>query len=1051
MTPLLRLLAPVRVPLLVAAALQAVAAVASIVPFVCVVEIARRLLAPPADEAAVRALVAVAVVAFGVRLLAQGASGQITHLADNTFQLAVRRRVAARLGRLPLGWFGARHSGEVKRAVQDDVAAMHYMVAHSLPDLVAGVVAPLAALAYLVSIDWRLTLITLAPVLVFAALYLAIVRGYSAQMAGHAAALGRVNAAVVELVQGIAVVKAFGAAGRPHERYIQRDGGLRRLPRGVGAPDRAPLGAGGARLLAAGDAADGPRGRDRARRVGRDGARRRRPLRPARPRPDGAAADARLQRAGLSPRDRRRRPRDGAARACPSCRSRPPAARRRASASSCDDVAFSYDGRSDVLAEVSAELEPGTVTALVGASGAGKSTLAALVPRFWDVSAGAVSVGGVDVRDVPSAELYAHVAFVFQDPGLLRASVRDNIRLARPDADDGAVQAAARAAQIHARVLELPRGYDSVIGDDARLSGGEAQRVAIARALLADRPILVLDEATAFADPESEAAIQDALSRLASGRTLVVIAHRLSTIAGADRILVLSAGRVVERGRHAELLDAGGEYARLWRAHERRSVIRALQRLLDPAGRRLLRAQVAAIAAYSVLQGVAFVLLVPILGALLEDDPAGGWLAAARRRRAARRRSRSWRRRCSPTGSAPRSRGPCTAASATTLAALPLGWFGPERVGELGRLSSQGVTDVMGAAAHLLRPMVAAMLTPATVVLAMYLVDWRLALATTLTIPLIYGAHRLASRLAQGAAGAVQSAAAEASGRIVEFARAQPILRAYGRAGEDHRLLDDALLAQHAARRRQLWTMSGGLLASSLAIQLAFLVVTVYGVDRALGGSIDVPELFAVLVLVARFGQPLVEAADIVGALRIARASLRGVERVLSASPLPEPVAPRRPDGAAVRLRGVRFSYGDQHRARRHRPRRRGGHDARARRPVGRRQDDRRAARRALLGRRRRQRRDRRRRRARDVDRDADGARRARLPGRLPVRRHDRGERPRRPAGGERRRGPDRRAPRARRRDRAAAARRLGRRASARAAPRCRAASASASRSPARC
>jgi ATP-binding cassette subfamily B protein len=209
------------------------------------------------------------------------------------------------------------------------------------------------------------------------------------------------------------------------------------------------------------------------------------------------------------------------------------------------------------------------VTALVGASGAGKSTLAALIPRFWDVRAGAVTVGGVDVRDVPSADLYAHVAFVFQDPGLLRTSVRDNIRLARPDADDGAVEAAARAAQIHARVMELPRGYDSVVGDEARLSGGEAQRVAIARALLADRPILVLDEATAFADPESEAAIQDALSRLAAGRTLVVIAHRLSTVAGADQILVLSGGRVVERGRHAELLAADGEYARLWLAHER--------------------------------------------------------------------------------------------------------------------------------------------------------------------------------------------------------------------------------------------------------------------------------------------------------------------------------------------------------------------------------------------------------------------------------------------------------------------------------------------------
>jgi ATP-binding cassette subfamily B protein IrtB len=342
-------------------------------------------------------------------------------------------------------------------------------------------------------------------------------------------------------------------------------------------------------------------------------------------------------------------------------------------------------------------------------------------------------------------------------------------------------------------------------------------------------------------------------------------------------------------------------------------VIRALHDLLDADGRRLLRRQVALIVAYAVAQGIAFVLLVPILGALLEHDTARatrwlGLLAAVTvlagaafyaqamvAHRLGGTLSRTVHRRLGDH-----------------VASLPLGWFGPERVGELARLSSQGVTDVMGAAGHLLRPMVAAIVTPATVALAMFAVDWRLALATVLTAPLIYGAHRWASSLARRAAVGVQRAAAEAGGRIVEFAQIQPVLRAYGRSGERNALLDAALLAQHAARRRQLWQMSMGLVASSVAVQLGFLFVMVFGTDLALDGQIDVPELVALLVLVARFGQPMVEAADITGALRVAQGSLRGVRRVLDVAPLPEPAAARAPEGSAIALRGVRFSYGAQ-------------------------------------------------------------------------------------------------------------------------------------------
>lgn len=234
-----------------------------------------------------------------------------------------------------------------------------------------------------------------------------------------------------------------------------------------------------------------------------------------------------------------------------------------------ENVTFGYREGHPVLHGVDLELHPGTITALVGPSGSGKSTLARLVPRFYDVTGGRITLDGDDIRSLRSADLYRAVGFVLQDVQLIAETVRENLLLARPDADDAALERVCRAAQIHERILELPRGYDSEIGRDARLSGGEAQRLSIARALLADAPVLVLDEATAFADPESEAAIQDALAVLVADRTVLVIAHRLHTIIDVDQIVVLDDGRIVERGTPDELRSADGLFSRLWAANER--------------------------------------------------------------------------------------------------------------------------------------------------------------------------------------------------------------------------------------------------------------------------------------------------------------------------------------------------------------------------------------------------------------------------------------------------------------------------------------------------
>ncbi|MCO7126466.1 ABC transporter ATP-binding protein/permease [Sporolactobacillus shoreicorticis] len=508
----------------------------------------------------------ICVAGYVVKLLFYGLSTTLSHCSAYQTLESIRLAMTRRLIKAPLGTVLGSTAGRLKNIIVDRVETIELPLAHLIPEGISNLLLPVAVFAYMVYLDWRIALASIVCIVLGGIVYFIMMKNFSTQYDAYMEASNHVNSVMVEYVEGVEVIKAFNQSSGSYEKFTDAIGSFRDFTLDWFRSTWKLMNLGGA-LLPSTLLGILP--------VGVllyiDGS-----LTPAELTlcmilslallaPVNwftvAVNDWKSIEYAISDANELLR--------LPTLPDTAAPVNLASYEVRLSDVSFRYNDKDgNVLNHINLTLASNQMTALVGPSGSGKSTVARLIARFWDLSAGKIMIGGIDIRDLPLNQLSELISFVTQDNFLFNCSLLENIRLGNPKATDQEVYAAARAAQCDEFIGHLEKGWHTMAGEAGnKLSGGERQRIAIARAILKNAPIVILDEATAFTDPENENQLQQSIAALTQGKTLLVIAHRLSTIKDADQIVLLNGGSVVTKGTQTDLLEHSPLYRKMWQAH----------------------------------------------------------------------------------------------------------------------------------------------------------------------------------------------------------------------------------------------------------------------------------------------------------------------------------------------------------------------------------------------------------------------------------------------------------------------------------------------------